>query len=246
MEKVSTLFLSTLILGGLVTPITAMAEDGGVYETNGVIEFSPSEEPTNPVDPTDPTNPIDPIDPTDPEGPKPGTNGPLSIDFASSLDFGVQKITSKDETYFAATQKYKTATEGEIKEGPNYVQVTDNRGTEAGWTLKLNQASQFTSASGKELTGAVITFKNGNVVTTSESEKPAGKETITLNSDGSQSVVMSAKEGSGAGTYLLGWGSDASAAKESIELSVPGSTTKYAEKYATKLVWTLTDVPGNN
>ncbi|WP_256869283.1 WxL domain-containing protein, partial [Enterococcus thailandicus] len=56
---------------------------------------------------TDPTDPVDPTDPTDPEGPNPGTNGPLSIDYASSLDFGVQKITSKDQIYFAASQKYK-------------------------------------------------------------------------------------------------------------------------------------------
>jgi hypothetical protein len=27
----------------------------------------------------------------------------------------------------------------EVKEGPNYVQVTDNRGTEAGWSLKVKQ-----------------------------------------------------------------------------------------------------------
>ena len=45
------------------------------------------------------------------------------------------------------------------KEGPNYVQVTDNRGTEAGWSLKVKQEGQFKSTSGKELTGAAITFK---------------------------------------------------------------------------------------
>lgn len=156
------------------------------------------------------------------------------------------KITSKDQTYFAATQKYKTvgATD-EVKEGPNYVQVTDNRGTEAGWSLKVKQEGQFKSTSGKELTGAAITFKNGNVVTASDSGKPTGPATITLNSDGSQSDVMSAAKGNGAGTYLFDWGTDATTAAKSIELTVPGSTTKYAEKYATKLTWTLTDAPGN-
>ncbi|EKZ0410428.1 WxL domain-containing protein [Enterococcus faecalis] len=246
MKKVTTVCLSTFILGSLGMTSQAFAEDGGSYTSNGIVEFTPSEEPTNPVDPTDPTNPVDPIDPTDPEGPNPGTNGPLSIDYASSLDFGVQKITSKDQTYFAATQKYKTvgATD-EVKEGPNYVQVTDNRGTEAGWSLKVKQEGQFKSTSGKELTGAAITFKNGNVVTASDSGKPTGPATITLNSDGSQSDVMSAAKGNGAGTYLFNWGTDATTAAKSIELTVPGSTTKYAEKYATKLTWTLTDAPGN-
>lgn len=218
MKKLSTLLLSTVLLSTLAGSTQAFAEDGGVYTSNGVVEFTPSEDPTDPVDPTDPTNPVDPIDPTDPEGPNPGTNGPLSIDYASSLDFGVQKITSKNETYYATTQKYKTfdeqgnATE-EVKEGPNYVQITDNRGTEAGWTLKVNQEKQFTSVSGKELTGAQITFNNGNVVSASASEKPTGQEKIILNADGSQSEVMSAKAGQGAGTYLLDWGTDAETAK---------------------------------
>jgi hypothetical protein len=37
--------------------------------------------------------PVDPVDPTDPNGPEPGTPGPLSIDYASSFDFGTQKIS---------------------------------------------------------------------------------------------------------------------------------------------------------
>lgn len=56
---------------------------------------------------------------------------------------------------------------------------------------------------------------------------------------------MSVAKGNGAGTYLFDWGTDATTAAKSIELTVPGSTTKYAEKYATKLTWTLTDAPGN-
>lgn len=247
MKKLSKLFMSTIILGALTVPVTTFAaEDGGVYTSNGIVEFVPDTDPTDPVDPTDPT---DPIDPTDPEGPNPGTNGPLSIDYASSLDFGVQKITSKDQIYFAASQKYRAFDEEgnpstEVKEGPNYVQVTDNRGTEAGWSLKVNQEGQFMSISGKELTGATISFKKGSVVTASDSGKPVGPETIVLNADGSQSDVMAASVGNGAGTYLYTWGTAATAG-ESIELSVPGSTTKYAEKYSTKLTWTLTDVPGN-
>ncbi len=56
---------------------------------------------------------------------------------------------------------------------------------------------------------------------------------------------MSAKDGQGAGTYLLDWGTDAATATESIELSVPGSTTKYAKKYSTTFTWVLSDTPGN-
>ena len=47
---------------GLGMTSQTFAEDGGSYTSNGIVEFTPSEEPTNPVDPTDPTNPVDPID----------------------------------------------------------------------------------------------------------------------------------------------------------------------------------------
>lgn len=55
MKKVTTVCLSTFILGSLGMTSQAFAEDGGSYTSNGIVEFTPSEEPTNPVDPTDPT-----------------------------------------------------------------------------------------------------------------------------------------------------------------------------------------------
>ncbi|MGG5371963.1 WxL domain-containing protein [Enterococcus sp. AZ196] len=245
MKKFGSLFLATAILAGLTAaPAVSLAADGGNYDSNGVITFTPNTDPTNPVDPVDPTDPIDPIDPTDPTGPKPGTSGPLSIDYASSLDFGTQKITSKDEVYKARAQKYLDKDSNE-KIGPNFVQVTDNRGTEAGWTLQMKQNSQFATTDADELTGAEITFKNGNVVTASDSVKPTGQATIVADPSGDLKDVMSAKAGQGAGTYLLDWGTDAATAAESIELSVPGSTTKYAKKYSTTFTWVLSDVPGN-
>ena len=46
---------------------------------------------------------------------------------------------------------------------------------------------------------------------------------------------MSATKGNGAGTYLFDWEQMQLQSLKSIELTVPGSTTKYAEKYATKI-----------
>ena len=245
MKKFGSLFLATAILASIgLSTTTTFAADGGNYDTNGVITFTPNTDPTNPVDPTDPTKPVTPVDPTDPTGPKPGTNGPLSIDYASSLDFGTQKITSKDEVYKAKAQKYLDKDSNE-KTGPNFVQVTDNRGTEAGWTLQVKQNSQFKTEDAKELTGAEVTFKNGNVVTASDSAKPTGKATIVADPTGELQDVMDAKAGQGAGTYLNNWGTDGTTGANSIELSVPGSTTKYAKKYSTTFTWVLTDAPGN-
>ena len=245
MKKMGYLFLTTSILAGMaVSGVTAFAADGANYDSNGVITFTPNNDITNPVDPIDPTNPVKPVDPTDPNGPNPGTAGPLSIDYASSLDFGSQKITSKNEVYKAKAQKYLDK-DGVEKTGPNFVQVTDNRGTEAGWTLQMKQNHQFKTADDEVLTGAEITFKNGNVVTASDSAKPTGKATIVADPDGALQDVMAAKAGQGAGTYLLDWGTDAATAADSIELSVPGSTTKYAKEYTTTFTWVLTDAPGN-
>lgn len=243
MKKI-TLVSTLALLGTLAFSTTsAFAADGGVYQSNGQITFTPSEDPTSPVDPTDPENPVDPVDPTDPEGPGEGTAGPLSIDFASSFDFGIQEITSTDKVYRAAAQEYINSA-GETKKGPNYVQVTDNRGTEAGWKLVVKQDEQFKSASGKELTGATVQLTNGTVVTASTSEKPTGESTVSLTPE-ADSQLMNAAAGQGAGTYLLDWGTDETSGGQSVTLAVPGSTTKYAEKYTTTLTWTLTDTPAN-
>ncbi len=133
----------------------------------------------------------------------------------------------------------------ENQEGPNFVQVTDNRGTESGWTLNVRQNGQFKTAEDQELTAAQIRL-TGNVVTPSLSPKPSNvSTTITLNPNGAQSLVMSAQDGEGAGTYLMSWGDSLAAAMDSIELEVPGSTTKYASQYNTTFTWLLTDTPTN-
>lgn len=230
-------FSSTAVLNTV-----ALAADGGTKTSNGVVKFVPNEDPTNPVDPTDPEKPVSPIDPTDPEGkPEPGTPGPLSIDFASSLDFGTQKISSTDETYKAAPQEAMKA--GEKVTVPNYVQVTDNRGTLSGWTLEVQQMGQFKSDK-NDLTGAAVTFENGKVNSISESERPTSSESFTLDPEtNALSGVMSAAQNQGSGTTVNAFG-DAATMGDSISLSVPGKTTKYATEYRTVFNWVLTDAPG--
>ena len=49
MKKVTTVCLSTFILGSLGMTSQTFAEDGGSYTSNGIVEFTPSEEPTNPL-----------------------------------------------------------------------------------------------------------------------------------------------------------------------------------------------------
>ena len=239
MKKIKFLTVAALTTLCLAAPATTLAAE---YNSKGAVTFEASDDPTTPVDPTDPSKPIEPIDPLDPDGPEPGTPGPLSIDFASSLDFGIQKISSTDEVYKAKAQKY-IDTDSAEQTGPNFVQVTDNRGLETGWNLYVKQTDQFKTADDDTLTGAQISFKNGHVVTNSTSPEPSGDAEIDVVPDNSLTPIMTAADGQGAGTYLMAWGTDEATGADSIELAVPGSTTKYAKEYSTTFNWVLADAP---
>lgn len=65
-------------------------------------------------------------------------SGDLTLDFVSSFDFGNHPISKNDEIYSAAAQKTDDG-----KSIPNFVQVTDLRGTGNGWSLNVQQQSQF-------------------------------------------------------------------------------------------------------
>lgn len=255
----SVLALSAMAITTLST--TAFAEEAVEYHSHGVVEFRPNTDPTDPVDPEnpDPENPVDPTDPTNPGGePEPGTQGPLSIDYASTFDFGLNKISNKDQTYYARAQHYNDG----HSDTPDYVQVTDNRGTNSGWKLTVKESGQLTATTdtlNKVLTGAQITLAHPNVTSNASGvTAPTAAEDISLNPDGSESVVMTAAEKSGAGTWEDYWGKVESVQEENeqgtkqdvnitkdVALSVPGSTPKDAVKYQTTLTWTLTDVPNN-
>lgn len=258
--KLQKLFVLSTVVGlsstAILNTVAQAEENGGSITSNGVVEFYPNDQPTNPIDPENPEKPVTPIDPTNPEGkPEPGTPGPLSLDFASSFDFGKNKITNTDEVYFARAQKFSNA-----EDRPNYVQISDNRGSNAGWTLKVKQNGDFkstTSTLNDTLTGAVISLTesaaNSNSIGTA---KPTVTD-VSLDAGGSEQVIMTAAEKAGAGTWVDYWGtvetveetnqdgttSDVNVTK-AVNLAVPGSTPKDAVKYQTKLTWTLSDVPG--
>ena len=101
----SALLVSALSFGGA----SVFAEETKTLDSNAIVKFKANESITGPVDPEnpDPNKPVDPVDPVTGEKPEPGTNGPLSIDFASTLYFGENVISTKDETYFAYAKNYQ-------------------------------------------------------------------------------------------------------------------------------------------
>lgn len=197
-----------------------------------------------PLDPLlpDPAKPVTPIDSTDPSGPVAGTGGSLSLDFASGFQFGEQAISTKNEIYYAQPQKYVDF-DGVAKKGPNYVQVTDIRGTGAGWKLTVKQVAQFQTDEGQVLNGAELSFSQGEVISNLATDlSPTAVTSFTLPIN-SEVPVVTANTEKGVGTWLYRFGSDEISGGKSVVLQVPGKTVKYAKKYQTALTWTLKDVP---
>ena len=223
-------------------------------DTEAQVKFIEDDSKQPPVDPTDPDtdNPKDPIDPTDPDNPvEEGTNGPLSLDYASILDFGEQLISTKNQTYYASPQLFR-GDDGNPDENnpvPLYVQVTDKRSGEKGWSLSVKQNGQFKSETNKkELTGAEITFYSGNVYSYSESAQPSvvkSQFSLTPDGTGAAQKVVEANKSEGFGTWVYRFGESANNDYSAVSLSVPGSTVKENDTYTTSLTWTLNDVPSN-
>ena len=142
MTIASSLILATIAVGTL--PV--QAEEVANRDTDAIVKFkAPDEKDPNSknpvVDPEDKDgkDPVTPIDPVNPDKPvDEGSTGPLTLDYASSLNFGENIISTKDEIYFASAQVLKDKNNVE-KTGPLFAQITDNRGTLEGWTLSAKQ-----------------------------------------------------------------------------------------------------------
>ncbi len=248
--KKNILFASAVLALSLVggTAQAFAAEDGGTMPTNGTVNFVAGQDPTDPTDPTEPGNPIQPIDPPTPVG------GALSIDYASNFKFGEQKISTDDETYYAALDQFK-GSDGETFGDSNYVQVTDKRGTLAGWTLTVGQLDQFKTADGEALNGAQLKINTASAVAAVDDNSMDGYKPGTVASsitltpgDGTTpgtSDAITAEKGKGAGTWVYRFGDTADAGKTAVQLMVPGKSVKLAKEYKTTLNWTLASIPEN-
>lgn len=254
--------LTTAIVSLLIYKITINAVSV-TYRSRGTVSFTPSTKPTPPFNPNNP-DPDKPVNPIEPNGDKPeaGTVGPLSIDFASSFSFGYQKIVNQDRSYAALAQALKNNDSNSQSYVPNYVQVTDNRGSNAGWTLQVSEDGQMTSDEktiNSNLFGATISLNSPVVVGVNDSRSPLSRE-VTLNPNGDSFVVMYAQPGGGSGTWINRWGQQANLKIEnqaipnskeeiivnvnpSVTLAIPGSTPRDSVKYSTTLTWNLTDIP---
>ncbi|MEF7556567.1 WxL domain-containing protein [Bacillus thuringiensis] len=222
---------------------SALAADGGTMNSKAFIQFEKNTDIVKPVSPLDPNIEVETKDPNDPKDPhEPGTAGPLSIDYVSNFQFETHKASGNNEVYYASLDSVTEKGVSDKTEVPNYVQVTDNRGTNAGWKLSVTQNDQFKTADNKELTGAALTLKNGTPNSAAGSDAPTAAQDITL-TPGQASDVLTAQEDQGMGTWVNTFGKSVEDAKKSVELSVPGKTKKEQAQYTTSLTWELKDAP---
>ncbi|MDR2832109.1 MAG: WxL domain-containing protein [Streptococcaceae bacterium] len=220
--------LATLLLSGATLATTiggtvAFAAEGGTTQSKGTVSFVAGvTQPPTIVDPGNPPEIIDPIKPPT------GQSGPLSIDFASDLMFGEQEISSNDKTYYAHPTGFDTDGDKSTIEDytVDFVQVSDLRGSFAGWTLSVAQDAQFhlpgvttseaTANVGDYLTGATLNFSGGHVVagTVSTPEVNAAKpsqvkgDSFAVSSAATTVVGAKVNEGMGKWSYAFGQKSD--------------------------------------
>ncbi|EUJ29203.1 cell surface protein with WxL domain [Listeria floridensis FSL S10-1187] len=227
---------------------SADAAVSGTMNSHAGVLFQADTGVTSPVNPLDPTVPVGPVNPADPNNPhEPGTSGPLSIDYVSNFDFGSQVIESKDKTYYAKLDHVLATSTSTELDVPNFVQVTDKRGSNVGWKLSVKQNGQFATTSGtvKTLNNAVLSFVQGTPKSlTAASYAPTG-QAVSLDPNGtSSSTVATAAAGKGMGTWTVAFGADANAAKTGVSLFVPMDTAKeVGAKYETTLTWSLENTP---
>lgn len=267
--KVSTLVCtSALLLGAIALSETSFADVTYPQsaKTEGIVNFKDSDGTQTPVDPTNP----DPgeVAPTPPNG----TTGLLRLDQVPNLDFGTIEIKGQEVKAPASYVKLNNL-EGELLYFvPAYFQVTDERGTNAGWTVTtglsafkaMDKTTGEVAADIEILKGASITFNNGQLMNHSglndqeiAALSPEVNNGITLVAEeGAPSQTMlSAKADKGMGVWTESFytndgsltappTSQVVKSDESIELSVPGTAKKSKDyNYVSTITWTLAATP---
>ncbi|MDR2832549.1 MAG: WxL domain-containing protein [Streptococcaceae bacterium] len=242
-----------LVVIGSQNASAATLNANGTVTTNGTISFT-TPTTTTPVTPVNPTNPTTPIDPTNPTAPivitpDPGTgmSGPLSLDAVTNFDFGTDVVQAQAKTYYA---KGVSATQGTVTTNiPNYVQVTDVRGTLVGWNVTAAVTKEFTgSSTGSTLNGAVMTLSKAQITTSATTgngaDKALGGNTSVALGAAAQNI-FGASAGKGAATNDLLFGTATSNNTDTasgVSLYVPGGAAQ-ADSYSADITWTLSNTP---
>ncbi|SOC40716.1 WxL domain-containing protein [Salinicoccus kekensis] len=170
------------------------------------------------------------------------SKGKLTLDVVPLLDFKGKNIDASYEEYLFYT------------ESDHHLQVTDRRGTGAGWNVTA-RAENFKDATGAmTLPSSEITFEEGDVqspVDFQKSQKPTsngftletGKEATKVASANASPEGEAIDKAQGVGAWLIKWFSNnEDVENEKVKLKVPARSASAGE-HTTKIIWTMEDGP---
>ncbi len=243
--------LSTAILAGETSAFAAQVQN---YETDAGVTFSAVDEDGNGQE-TDVINPEEngPDVEISPIGPEGENNGPLTIAYAPTMDFGQQVITNQDKSYSMVAEEQPLTDGGEMVPYISFAQVQDTRGTNAGWDLRVTLSDFTADTQNDTLHGAQIEFVSSRLayVGNEGNEPQIHKAELTLEAGGDANSVLSAEAGKGAGTSSVLWGDqkdldsqEGTVLNKDIVFHIPGSTAKDEADYEATLTWELLQTPG--
>lgn len=167
------------------------------------------------------TDPIIPIEPLDPPA-----KGSLRIDAASAFDFGSLKLGAAASKDVVVPQDKAVG-----------VQVTDLRGSGAGWALTAKIDDLKGKTTPTNILKATISIPKGKISTSADGDMtmPAVSAALTLGK--AAAPVMTAKKGNGLGV----WANDFNGAGSLVSIKIP--TNAYVDNYSGNITWSLQDAP---
>lgn len=148
-----------------------------------------------------------------------------------NITFGSQAISASQKVYNATELK-------------PFVQVTDIRGTGAGWNV-IAKATAFNDGTDDSLKGSTISFVGGYAISANSSAtKPTPSTPVVLTTDNTESTVLVAAENSGLGTWVDRWYPTETTAtsNDNVTLTIPAGTAT-AKTHTSTITWTLADAP---
>lgn len=191
----------------------------------------------------DPEKPTDPVDPTDPTGQK----GNLTVD--NLIDFKFNDVRLSANEFRTGLKDITTGGRDKDNQKRN-IQVTDKRGSGAGWTLRLAQSKMMSTTvktgNKSELKGAYISIPTvnpeTNVYTTADNKNPEAKP-VTLGYkfvEGKygepQKFAEAAKE-NGMGTWVFNTNTSKD---DKVELIIPAGN--FTGTYEGIMTWSVVDL----
>ncbi|MEG1047390.1 WxL domain-containing protein [Carnobacterium sp.] len=165
----------------------------------------------------------------DPEIQPPTLNkGPLSLDSVSSFNFPTKKLGSEAKAPLEATPVEGT------KLG---LQVTDSRGQDLGWNLKVSATAFETADKKLTLKGAVMTIPEGKLTTEDGVDPLLTPTAFKVDLSATATSIMSATKTQGRSS----WSNAFEGNGEKVTLAVPAGNK--VASYVSTITWSLEDAP---